>query len=243
MSVMPAFSPLQPNHREKYQDRPRGDVIGLLDFPFQRVLEIGCGCGATGAAIKQRYPGVYYCGIELDRDAAQDARHVLDHVATGDIEQMDPECYGIRKHSFDVVICADVLEHLYDPWKVVANFHEYLMSGGRVIASIPNVQNIRLIHNLLMGAWTYTGQGFLDATHIRFFTILEIGQMFVRNGYTVEKVLSVFDANIPAGGDFPRDIDLGKVVIKQATPDDLQKLYAFQYIIRVRRNEIGGGMA
>jgi SAM-dependent methyltransferase len=241
MTTTPAFSPLQSNYDEKYQDRPRTDVIGLLDFPFRRVLEIGCGSGATGSEVKRRYPGIYYCGVELDGDAAQAARNALDFVATGNIEEMDLEHYGILRNSFDVVICADVLEHLYDPWKVVTHFHEYLKPGGRVIASIPNVQNVRLIHNLLLGAWTYAGQGLLDATHIRFFTIREIGQLFVRNGYTVEQVLSSCEADMPVGGTFPRDIDIGKAVIKQINADDLQQLYTFQYIIRVRRNDNNGG--
>ena len=37
MYASPAFSPLQTNHGEKYHDRPRGDVIGLLDFPWEVV--------------------------------------------------------------------------------------------------------------------------------------------------------------------------------------------------------------
>ncbi len=241
MNGIPAFSPLHSGYGEKYQDRPRYDVIGLLEFPFRTVLEIGCGCGATGQAIKQQFPGVTYYGVELDPTAAASARTVLDRVITGNIEQMDLEHYDIRRNMFDVIICADVLEHLYDPWKVVGMFHRYLRPGGRILASIPNVQNVRILHNLVMERWTYSNSGLLDATHIRFFTLHEIGQLFVNNGYAVEQVISTCDNDMPTGGPWPRDLDLGKMVVKQVTAEDVQRLFTFQYLIRVHTTVAGGG--
>jgi O-antigen biosynthesis protein len=241
MNGLPAFSPLQTGYGEKYQDRPRLDVLGLLDFPFRNVLEIGCGSGATGQAVKQKFPGVTYTGIELDPGAAAHARTVLDRVVTGNIERMDLDASDIGRDMFDVIICADVLEHLYDPWKVIGMFHRYLHSEGRVIASIPNVQNVRLLHNLVGGRWTYMGDGLLDATHIRFFTLHEIRQMFVRNGYVVEQVIGVCDTDMPTGGSWPRDVDLGRMVVKQVTAEDVQQLFTFQYLIRVRTIVAGGG--
>jgi len=241
MNGIPMFSPLQADYGEKYQDRPRLDVMGLLEFPFRSVLEIGCGCGATGQAVKQKFPGVTYYGVELDPVAAASARTVLDRVITGNIEQMDLEHYDVRRNMFDVIVCADVLEHLYDPWKAVGMFHRYLNSGGRVVASIPNVQNARLLRGLAGGRWTYSDQGLLDATHIRFFTLHEIGQLFVRNGYAVEHVMSICDADMPTGGPWPRDVDLGRMVVKQVTAEDVQQLFTFQYLIRVRSTVAGGG--
>jgi 2-polyprenyl-3-methyl-5-hydroxy-6-metoxy-1,4-benzoquinol methylase len=241
MNGMHGFSPLQTDYAEKYQDRPRLDVMGLLEFPFRSVLEIGCGCGATGQAVKQKFPGVTYYGVELDPSAAASARTLLDRVITGNIEEIDLEHYDIRRNMFDVILCADVLEHLYDPWNIVGTFHRYLRPEGRVIASIPNVQNVRLLHNLVGGRWTYSSQGLLDATHIRFFTLHEIGQMFIRNGYAVEQVISNCDNGMPTSGPWPRDVDLGRMVVKQVTAEDIRQLYTFQYLIRVRKTATQGG--
>jgi 2-polyprenyl-3-methyl-5-hydroxy-6-metoxy-1,4-benzoquinol methylase len=241
MNMPPAFSPLQTDYGEKYQDRPRLDVVGLLEPPFQSVLEIGCGSGATGQAVKQKFPGVTYFGVELDPVSAASARTVLDRVITGDIEQIDLGHHDVLQNMFDVIICADVLEHLYDPWNVVGTLHRYLRPGGRVIASIPNVQNARVLDNLVGGRWTYCGQGLLDATHIRFFTLHEIRQMFINNGYVVEQMVSSCDADMPTGGPWPRDIDLGRLIVKQATADHVQQLFTFQYLLRARAIVAAGG--
>jgi|WetSurMetagenome_2_1015567.scaffolds.fasta_scaffold60182_2 O-antigen biosynthesis protein len=241
MSAMPTFSPLTVEYEKKYQDRPRQEVVALLEFPFRSVLEIGCGNGATGQAVKQQFPGTYYCGVELDQVAAQHARKVLDRVITGDIERMDLEHYDLIRSPFDVIVCADVLEHLYDPWNVVQKLHQCLATGGRIIASIPNVQNARVLHNLVGGRWTYTDQGLLDATHIRFFTLYEIGQMFVRNGYEVEQVISSCDPDMPTTGPWPRDVDLGLCILKQVSEKEVQQIFTFQYLVRARNMAKPGG--
>jgi 2-polyprenyl-3-methyl-5-hydroxy-6-metoxy-1,4-benzoquinol methylase len=242
MTGTTSFSPLHTDYEEKYQDRPRMEVIGLLEFPYTAVLEIGCGAGATGQEVKRAHPGVTYTGIEIDPQAASEARKVLDQVFTGNVERMRLEEYGVQKHSFDVIICADVLEHLYDPWSIVSAFHEYLKPGGRVVASIPNVQNIRLLQNLVGGRWAYSNQGLLDATHIRFFTLQSIVEMFVRNGYQIEQIISSCDADMPAGGTWPSDLDLGRVVIRNVTAEQLQQIYTFQYLVRAQSRVGDGGV-
>lgn len=241
MNNSPVFSPLSTGYEQKYQDRPRHEVIGLLEFPFRSVLEIGCGSGATGQEVKRKFPGVSYWGIEIDPVAAEQARAVLDRVITADIERMDLTHYDVRRHAFDAIVCADVLEHLYDPWKVVHMLHQYLQPGGRVVASIPNVQNARLLQGLVAGRWTYADMGLLDATHIRFFTLHEIGQMFVRNGYELEAVISSCDEGMPTSGPWPRDIDLGRIIVKQASEQDVQQFYTFQYLVRARSAATQGG--
>jgi O-antigen biosynthesis protein len=241
MTPSPQFSPLHTDYGVKYQDRPRNDVIEMLTFPFRNVLEIGCGAGATGKEIKRLHPAATYYGIEIDEAAAVEARAALDCVITGNVERMNLEHAGIRKQMFDVVICADVLEHLYDPWSLVSSLHDYLVPGGRIVASIPNIQNIRVVRNLIGGRWTYTNQGLLDATHIRFFTLREIGEMFVKNNYFVEEIISSVDADMPADGPWPRSLDLGTMVFRDLTLEHLQQLYTFQYLVRVRSTAGTGG--
>ena len=95
MTATRTFSPLLARYEEKYEDRPRMELLGLLDMPFRTVLEIGCGGGATGKMIKQQYPGTTYIGVEIDREAAGEARKVLDHVVTCDVERLTLE-HGAR---------------------------------------------------------------------------------------------------------------------------------------------------
>ena len=233
-------SPLQTRYEEKYEDRPRMELMGLLDFPFRDVLEIGCGGGATGEVIKRDHPDVTYCGVEIDANAAAHARRVLDRVVRGDIERMSLEDYDIPRNGFDLIILADVLEHLYDPWKVMRMLRDYLRPGGLVVASIPNTQNIRLVQGLVNGFWTYAQAGLLDATHIRFFTLVEIGRLFSGSGYMIDQLISSCDADMPTAGPWPRDLEWGKLVLRGLTREDVQQLYTFQYLVRARRTPDNG---
>jgi O-antigen biosynthesis protein len=231
------FSPLKLDHAEKYDDQPRMEVIGLIAEPPSKVLEIGCGAGATGLAIKQKYPGAVYIGVEIDEGAAAKARTCLDRVVCGDIEKMTPDDFDLSQGLFDLVICNDVLEHLYNPWKVLHILHGCLKPEGRIVASIPNVQNLGVVMKLIGGNWTYAPHGLLDATHIRFFTLFEIQRMFEGGGFRITNCASMLQGKID-GEDWPRDLDYGKVLLRNVSKDEAEMLFTFQYLIVAQKQEI-----
>jgi 2-polyprenyl-3-methyl-5-hydroxy-6-metoxy-1,4-benzoquinol methylase len=229
------YSPLKLEYGVKYDDTPRRDIVSLITVAPERVLEIGCGSGATGALVKQRFPGVQYFGLELVASAAAIARRRLDGVVVADIETVDLQQYGLQKESFDLVICADVLEHLYDPWKVLHVLRAYLKADGLCLASIPNTQNIRLLLHLLAGNWTYSEHGLLDATHIRFFTLNEIVKLFTGTGYQVVRCANILGSELEEGW-WPRDLDFGRVVLKNVTREEANQLHTFQYFVVARKS-------
>lgn len=132
----------------------------------QRVLDLGCWTGDLGAVLKAR--GCTVTGIEVDEAAAEKAGHRLDEVVVADLDTALPSTL-VAAGSFDVVLLADVLEHLADPRAVLADAARVLAPGGRVVASVPNVTHGSLRLALLEGRWSYTDTGLLDATHRRFF--------------------------------------------------------------------------
>jgi 2-polyprenyl-3-methyl-5-hydroxy-6-metoxy-1,4-benzoquinol methylase len=243
MTLATPFSPLQVDHAEKYDDTPRLDLLDLIDRNARSVLEVGCSAGATGFALKARMPQVYYCGLELDERAAVIARSRLDRVVVANVENVNLEHFDLRKGSFDVVLCADVLEHLYDPWKTLATLREYLTPAGSLVASIPNTQHLALILDLIRGNWSYARYGLLDATHIRFFTFAEIARLFSAAGFEVIACHSKFTAAMPEPPSWPTDLDCGSVVLKGVTREEAQKLFTFQYLVVARpvSGAVGGG--
>lgn len=82
---------------------------------------------------------------------------------------------------FDVIICADVLEHLSDPARVLASLLRYLGRDGLVIVSVPNIAHLWVRLQLLIGRFDYTDRGILDRTHLRFFTRKSLPQAPSRN--------------------------------------------------------------
>lgn len=228
--MTPFYTPLEYDHKDKYDDQPRTDLLEFLPEKFETVLEIGCGNGATGALIKEKYPGLTYVGLEIDVGAARMAEKRLDAVISGDVEKMTAEQLAFSKESFDLIIAADVLEHLYDPWRAMGFIRYFNQIRGKILITVPNTQYINVIANLVHGHWTYEKYGLMDATHIRFFTWTEIEKLLKGAGYRILQTASKLPFNLD-DQQWPQDITVGDLIIKNVDKIHALKLYTYQYVI------------
>lgn len=165
-----------------YSSFIRYEIIDLINEPRDKnikVLEIGCSCGANLIEIKNRYKNADLYGIELNKSAA-DIASLFANVKSFDIEN---STLNFIDNYFDYIILTDILEHLYDPWRVLANIKNYLKKDGHILSIIPNIMHYSVINALIHGNWHYEDAGLLDRTHIRFFTLNEINDMFAKSGY------------------------------------------------------------
>lgn len=177
----------------KYYANKRTDLIKFIPAGSVRVLEIGCGTGATGQEIKRLHgPGTIVAGVELFPAAAEKAHEVLDSVFTGDVEKIT---LPFEKGYFDCIIYGDVLEHLIDPWRVLEMQKDLLKPGGIIIASIPNAAHYRIVRMLKKKEWNYQDSGIMDVTHLRFFAIKNIYAMFERVGLRITTVEHIKSAS------------------------------------------------
>ncbi len=167
-----------------YYAHERREMLAYVPSDVKRVLDVGCGAGMFGAAIKRRAPCVVE-GVEIVRDRADQARSRLDYVWSGDF---GPHL-SIPTGVYDCVTFNDVLEHLVDPWATLAWTRTLLSPAGVVVASIPNIQHFPTMWKLVWrGDWTYQSAGTLDRTHLRFFTRSSIGTLLLDSGYVVRSV-------------------------------------------------------
>lgn len=157
-----------------YYECPRYEVADLVSTGSQRILDVGCGAGVLGGFLKDRQ-GAEVWGVECCAEAAATAAEKLDRVFSGAIEE---HLESLPDAFFDTIVCADVLEHLVDPWKVLAELREKLTPGGELVASIPNIRHWSILWCLLEGSWKYGDAGILDRTHVRFFTKQSIIELF-----------------------------------------------------------------
>lgn len=97
------------------------------------------------------------------------------------LEKLDGE-------AFDVVVAADVLEHLPDPGRALDLLRPLVRPGGLLLVSLPNVANVTVRLPLLFGRFTYTPRGLLDASHLRFFTRRTGRALLVEHGFRIETV-------------------------------------------------------
>src|SRR3954468_10780518 len=102
-------------------ERARPEILEHVPRTARRVLDLGCATGSTGAALKARQD-VEVVGVELEPDYAREASRHLDRVVVADAEHPPPEL-GER---FDVLIAADILEHLKDPWTALRAYAQLL---------------------------------------------------------------------------------------------------------------------
>lgn len=167
----------------RYFASPRIDLVDRLPLDCTaRILEVGCGTGATGALALARGRASHYAGIELFPAAAEEAREVLSEVVTGDIESIE---LPWQPASFDALILSEVLEHLVEPWSVLRRLAGVVRPGGLVLASSPNVAHWRVIRELVLGRFELKDQGVFDRTHLRWFTPRSFAGMFERAGFAV----------------------------------------------------------
>lgn len=80
--------------------------------PAQSVLEIGCGEGFVTGQLSERHTVDSYVGIDLD---AQDIERLKAKFPVVDAHQASIYDLSFLERDFDVVVCAEVLEHLEDP--------------------------------------------------------------------------------------------------------------------------------
>lgn len=164
----------------------RADYVGMMPVnPSARILELGCGDGATGALALREGKCREYVGIEMFAPIAHRAEERLTRVHIGNVDEIElPYSPGY----FDALIMSEVMEHLVDPEATLRRLVALVRPGGQVMASSPNVAHWRIIKELVVGRFVYTEAGPMDRTHLRWFTPQSYAAMFEKAGVQVEKV-------------------------------------------------------
>ena len=170
--------------RNGYHNLCRPEILNLVPTNATHILDLGCGTGLLGKALKQRQKCIVD-GIELNEEAAQAARTRLDHVWIDNLNRFDPNHVN---REYNCIILADILEHLVSPWNILKKYAALLPDDGTVIASIPNIAHPWILSQLEKGLFRYDSAGICDITHLRFFTKTTIGQLFYKAGLKVVNI-------------------------------------------------------
>ena len=141
-----------------------GRVLQMMQHrPPARVLDVGCGPGWLAEALTAQ--GHTVTGVDLEE--APGVAERMQRFVRADLEQGLPDEVG---DGFDVVIAADVIEHVRDPQALLTEMSHRLRRGGTLIASVPNISHWYPRGRTALGLFDYDQRGILDATHLRFFT-------------------------------------------------------------------------
>jgi 2-polyprenyl-3-methyl-5-hydroxy-6-metoxy-1,4-benzoquinol methylase len=166
---------------------PRDDILKYVPNQVEKVLDVGCSIGILGKRIKDKCVAEV-TGIEINEEMARVAEKNLDRIIVGDVEKIHLSDH-FKSEYFDCIILADILEHLKDPWTLLCSLTHFLCEKGLVISSIPNVRHYTTIFQLACrGYWPYRDRGIHDRTHLRFFALRNIRELFERSALKITKV-------------------------------------------------------
>ncbi|WP_159789795.1 methyltransferase [Sodalinema gerasimenkoae] len=185
-----------------YYDRINHQLLESIPKNLGRIVEVGCGTGALGAAYKKNNPNSEYIGLELNPEAVTIAQERLDRALCFNVEDSDESQLGIAPQSCDALIYGDVLEHLQDPWTILNHHVSWLKPGGYLLASIPNIQHWTILRDLIQGKWDYQDEGLLDRTHLRFFTLDSMQKLLTGAGLIIQGVSRILAHNPKEFEDF-----------------------------------------
>ena len=131
------------------------------------VLDVGCNAGFIGRTLRElRWHG-NIDGIDKEKNYKSKAMQFgYNSFYNIDIET----ALENFKKKYDVIVFADVLEHLIRPEKVLLEIRKNLKNNGTIIISLPNIANAYIRLKLLLGNFDYSNRGILDRDHKFFYT-------------------------------------------------------------------------
>lgn len=167
---------------DSYYEQGRSELVALLPARLGRVLDVGCGGGGVGRAIRARADELV--GIEVDPVAAERARAAYDSVLVGPAE----EILAGTDTRFDTILAYDLLEHLVDPGALLRRLREAAAPGALLHVSVPNARHVSLLRDLVLrGTFGYTAWGHRDNTHLRWFTRRDLVALLAETGWRPER--------------------------------------------------------
>lgn len=169
----------------RYHDFVRSEISQLLPRTASRILDVGCGIGATAKWLKARYPESWTIGFEGNSSLLPILSGNVDEPHIVDLNGPLPDVGAV-----DLVLLLDVLEHLIEPKMVLERIVSAMGAGATAIISVPNIAHLSVsIPLLVWGRFDYRDAGILDRTHLRFFNITSALDLASSSGLEVTKGL------------------------------------------------------
>jgi 2-polyprenyl-3-methyl-5-hydroxy-6-metoxy-1,4-benzoquinol methylase len=179
---------MEQRHRYEYNidinDTTAAATVIRMVGENKRVLELGAGPGSITRLLGS-HNNCRVTAIEIDKEAIKKLSLFCERVYSCDLNDQSWNMALSEDGKFEVVVAADVLEHLRDPWNALRNIREFLDKDGYVVVSLPHIGHNAVIACLLQEDWEYHDWGLLDKTHIRYFGIQNIQRLFNDAGFKI----------------------------------------------------------
>jgi glycosyltransferase involved in cell wall biosynthesis len=205
------------------------DHLKKLGLSGKTVLELGVGDSSLTRRLHEE--GAILDCIELDPVAAQEAAPFARRIWNESlgIDRLDQ--IGER---YDIVIAADILEHLLYPEEILSKLKTCVKEGGSLLISVPNIANIYVRLNLLLGRFPYHTKGILDSSHLHFYTRASAERLATRTGW---EITTRDYSSIPVAMVFPFLRKRGfrfLLLLQRGLTRLFKPLFAYQFLLYCR---------
>jgi len=179
--------------------RHRNEALVYLasSLPGSRILEIGCGNGSVLYTLRNKFKELH--GIELSFIRKGKAELALKGLNAKIIQADISSELGYEDGYFDLIIWADVIEHVADLWKAMDNIKRITAEGGFLITTTPNIAKVKARIRLLLGRFPSTSgseEGFgirehemFDGGHLHYFTFSMLEKLYFKYGFKPIKTI------------------------------------------------------
>lgn len=164
------------------------DPDKLCIQPGAVVLDLGCGEGrhTLGLHYLLQQHAITLIGVDLNFADLQTAKQRL-QVQSADkppgacagFMQSDGLCLPYANHTFDHVICSEVLEHIPDDKQMLSEITRVLKPGGRLCVSVPRAWPEKICW------WLEKRYHQVEGGHIRIFNGRALNQQITNMGYVL----------------------------------------------------------
>ncbi|MCU1427449.1 MAG: hypothetical protein JWL83_1449 [Actinomycetia bacterium] len=221
-------------------DTSHGRIVSwLASRPASRVLDLGCSSGEL--ADELRRVGHEVVGVDTEHHEGVEER--VDQFVQADLDAGIPDAVGA---GYNVVLAADVLEHVREPGQLLAEINGRLAPGGSIVVSIPNFAHWYPRVRVATGRFDYDRRGILDRGHVRFFTRRSFERLVAAEGLEVRRheAIGLPLGVVERGANERRNAQL-RAVDGMRTLDRLSvgmwpNLFAYQYLFELAPTQGAG---
>jgi 2-polyprenyl-3-methyl-5-hydroxy-6-metoxy-1,4-benzoquinol methylase len=191
-----------------------------------RILDVGC----SGGVLSEQMRALGHHVVGMDSIEIPEVRGRVDAFVLGDLEDGIPADVG---DGFDVVVAADVIEHVRRPDILLQQMAQVLAPNGELLVSTPNFGHWYPRIRVATGTFGYDRRGILDETHLRFFTAKTLRTLFSSHGLDITELrhtglpFDVLSRGDTRSARFARRIDNALV---RARPT----MFAYQFVVRAK---------
>jgi SAM-dependent methyltransferase len=158
-------------------------LLELLPPGPKKILDVGCGTGGNARILKER--GCQVWGVTLSEEEVRSAEPWCESVQIANVEGDD---LPFSADTFDVILLSHVLEHMIDPHNTLIRLSRYLKEGGLLLAAVPNMAFWRMRWQFLLGNWERDDAGFMDRTHLQFWSYTTVSKLLEETPYSLRQL-------------------------------------------------------